>query len=177
MHLHREFLARGDELVEQRKAATGRKVAEQIPRFVRKDAGQGAAREDAAIDTIVHALARQGEARARPRIAALGDEAARGKSGNATPEQARRLGEVAFYQLSLGAETHEAGLATLGTIAARDQEWVASWAAHTLCARELRRPAGRAATEAHRRALVIELDRRGLDWRPLQGRLGCATVP
>ena len=49
-------------------------------------------RDDVAIDAVVHALARQGEPRARERIGKLGDDALRAKSGNATPEQARRLG-------------------------------------------------------------------------------------
>jgi hypothetical protein len=131
--------------------------------------------DDAALDAVVHALARQGEPRARERIAALGDEAARAKSGNATPEQARRLAEVAFYQLTLGPETLDAGLATLGTIALRDQEWTASWAAHTLCARAVRRPDDRAAIDAHRQSLVTELDARGIDWRAPKGAIGCGT--
>jgi hypothetical protein len=91
--------------------------------------------DDAGLDAVVHALARQGDPRERGRIAAVGLQAAREKSGNATPEQARRLGAVAFYQLALGPETLADGIATLGTIAARDQEDAAAWAVHTLRAR------------------------------------------
>lgn len=129
---------------------------------------------DATLDAVVHALARQGDPRARAPIAALGVEAERAKSGNATPEQARRLGEVAFYQLALGPETLGDGLATLGTIAARDQEWTAAWAVHTLCARAVRRPAERAAIEAHRLALVEDLGRRGVSWSGAKGPFGCS---
>jgi len=127
----------------------------------------------AGLDAVIHALARQGETRARDRISTLGDEALRAKSGNATPEQAQRLGEVAFYQLALGPDTLAEGLDTLGTIALRDQSWVAAWAVHTLCARAVRRPAVREATEAHRQALVRELDRLGIPWKEPQGTFGC----
>jgi hypothetical protein len=130
-------------------------------------------RDDAAIDAAVHGLARQGEGRARERIAGLGDEAARAKSGNATPEQARRLGEVAFYQLALGPDSVEAGLATLGTIALRDQREAAAWAVHTLCAREVRTPLQRNQVEAHRHAVVQALDARGIDWRAPRGAIAC----
>jgi hypothetical protein len=133
-----------------------------------------AARDDAALDTVVHALARQGDARPAARLAVLGDEAARAKSGNATPEQARRLGEVAFYQMALAVESVDAGLATLDTIALRDQEWSAAWAVHTLCARAVRRPEQQATIDAHRQALAAELDRRGVTWRAPQGPFGCA---
>lgn len=129
--------------------------------------------DDAARDAVAHALARQGEPRARERMAALGAEALRGKSGNATPEQARRLGEVAFYQLALEPQTVPDGLELLGTIAVRDQAWVAAWAVHSLCARAVRRPAERDAIETHRQALVAELDRRGVSWQEPQGSFGC----
>lgn len=133
--------------------------------------------DDARLDAIVHALARQGDPRARGRIAAVGLQAAREKSGNATPEQARRLGAVAFYQLALGPETLVEGFATLGTIAARDQEDAASWAVHTLCERGLRRPAERAAVEAHRLSVVEEMDRLGISWHATRGNFGCGSQP
>lgn len=120
--------------------------------------------DDAALDAVVHALARQGDSRARARIAGLGDEAARAKSGNATPEQARRLGEVAFYQLALGPDSLEDGLATLRTVALRDQQDAAAWAVHTLCARAERRPAERASIEADRARLVAALEQAGVSW-------------
>jgi len=120
--------------------------------------------DDAALDAVVHALARQGDSRARARIASLGDEAARAKSGNATPEQARRLGEVAFYQLALGADSLEDGLATLRTVALRDQQDAAAWAVHTLCARARRRPAEQASIEADRARLVSALEQAGVSW-------------
>jgi hypothetical protein len=137
----------------------------------------GRSHADAALDALVHALGRQGEARARERISTLGDEALRSKSGNATPEQASRLGEVAFYQLALGPATLAEGLATLGTVAIRDQEAAAAWAVHTLCARAQRRPGERDAIEAHRRALVSALDQRGVSWQAPKGTVGCPREP
>lgn len=128
---------------------------------------------DAGLDAAIHALARHGDPRARGRIAAVGLQAAREKSGNATPEQARRLGAVAFYQLALGPETMAEGMATLGAIAARDQEDAAAWAVHTLCERAVRRPSEAAAIEAHRRALVEDLDRLGVSWHAARGNFGC----
>jgi hypothetical protein len=122
------------------------------------------ARDDVAIDAVVHSLARQGEPRARERIGKLGDAALRAKSGNATPEQARRLGEVAFFQLALGPDSLEEGLATLGTIALRDQQDAAAWAVQTLCARGPRRPLERDAIDAHRARLIAGLDRLGVSW-------------
>jgi hypothetical protein len=129
---------------------------------------------DASLDAAIHALARHGDARARGRIAAVGLQAAREKSGNATPEQARRLGAVAFYQLALGPETIAEGMATLGTIATRDQDDAAAWAVHTLCERSVRRPDARAAIDAHRLALVEEIDRLGISWHETRGNFGCA---
>lgn len=131
------------------------------------------ASSDATLDAVVHALARQGDPGAQPRIASLGVEAVRAKSGNATPEQARRLGAVAFYQLALGPGTLADGLATLGTLALRDQADAASWAVHTLCARAVRRPMARAAIDAHRQVLVDALDRQGLSWSSVKGPFGC----
>lgn len=133
--------------------------------------------DDARLDAVVHALARQGDPRARERITAIGAQAAREKSGNATPEQARRLGAVAFYQLALGPETLSDGLETLDTIAAKDQEGAAAWAVHTLCERAARRPAERAAIDAHRSALVEELDRLGVSWQGPAGTFGCRPAP
>jgi hypothetical protein len=132
---------------------------------------------DAGLDALVHALGRQGDARARARISSLGDEALRAKSGNATPEQASRLGEVAFYQLALGPATLAEGLATLGNVAVRDQDAAAARAVDTLCARALRRPSERDAIEAHRRALVSALDQRGVSWQAPGGTAGCQREP
>jgi len=131
------------------------------------------ARNEATLDAVVHALARQGEPRVRERVTALGADALRGKSGNATPEQARRLGAVAFYQLALAPQAMTDGLATLDAIALRDQEAAAAWAVHTLCARAVRRPSEQAAIEAHRQALVEELRRHGVTWSGVTGRIGC----
>jgi hypothetical protein len=130
--------------------------------------------EDARLDAVVDALARQGDPRARDRIAAVGLQATRDRSGNATPEQARRLGAVAFYQLALGSDTMAEGFATLGNIAIRNQADMAAWAVHTLCARAVRRPSERAAIEAHRLALVEQLDQRGIAWQEPRGPFGCA---
>jgi len=128
---------------------------------------------DAGLDAVIHALARQGDPRASGRILEVGLQAARDKSGNATPEQARRLGAVAFYQLALGPETLAGGLATLGFIAARDKADAAAWAVHTLCERAVRRPVERAAIDAHRLTLVEELDRLGVSWHGTVGNFGC----
>lgn len=133
--------------------------------------------EDARLDAVIHALARQGEPRAREPVSVIGAQAAREKSGNATPEQARRLGAVAFYQLALGPDTLADGLASLGTLAVPDQQGAAAWAVHTLCERAVRRPADRTAIEAHRNALVGELDRLGVSWQAPAGTFGCAGRP
>jgi hypothetical protein len=132
---------------------------------------------DPALDALVHALARQGEPRVRARIDALGVEALRAKSGNATPEQAGRLGVVAFYQLALGSETLADGLSTLGTIATRDQQATAAWAVHTLCVRARRRPAERDAIDQYRVSLVAALDQRGVAWQAPKGPVGCNGDP
>jgi hypothetical protein len=130
---------------------------------------------DARLDAVIEALARQGDARAHARVTAIGLEAVRDRSGNATPEQARRLGAVAFYQLTLAPETMAAGFATLGNISVRSQADTAAWAVHTLCARAVRRPGQRASTDAHRLTLVEELDRRSIAWGtvPVSGTFGC----
>lgn len=128
------------------------------------------------LDAVIHGLARQGERRALETVTAMGVEALRAKSGNATPEQARRLGAVAFYQLALSPESLADGLATLGTIAARDQESAAAWAVHTLCARAVRRPPQRAAIESQRKDLVDALASRGISWQAQKGPLGCTAA-
>jgi hypothetical protein len=128
------------------------------------------------LDAVIHGLARQGEPRALETVTAMGVEALRAKSGNATPEQARRLGAVAFYQLALSPESLADGLATLGTIAVRDQEAAAAWAVHTLCARAVRRPSQRAAIEAQRQGLIEALGSRGLSWQEQKGPLGCSAA-
>lgn len=127
------------------------------------------------VDAVIHGLARQGDGRARDAVTALGVEALRGKSGNATPEQARRLGAVAFYQLALARDSLGDGLATLGTIALPDQESAAAWAVHTLCAREVRRPGQRDAVEAQRTALIHALAGLGVSWQSPKGPLNCTT--
>ena len=132
---------------------------------------------DAALDGVIHGLARQGEPRARATIAALGLDAVRAKSGNATREQADRLGEVAFYQLALGPDSLADGITTLRAIAPRDQEAAAAWAVHTLCARAVRRPSQRAAIDAQRVALVEALGRLGISWHTVKGRVGCEPTP
>jgi hypothetical protein len=132
---------------------------------------------DAGLDAVVHGLARQGEQRTVVRVVAIGREALAAKSGNATLEQARRLGEVAFYLLALGPDTQAEGLATLRTILPRDQQDAAAWAVHTLCARAARRPSDKAAIEAYRATLVAALDDLAIAWQPLRGRVGCINAP
>jgi hypothetical protein len=128
---------------------------------------------DTTLDAVIHAVARQRDARAAGRIGALGDEALGAKSGNATPEQARRLAEVAFFQLAVDVASVPQGLVTLETIALRDREWAASWAVHTLCAAAVRRPAERPIIDAHRAELVAALDERGIAWHAPRGVLVC----
>ena len=129
--------------------------------------------DSARLDAVIHGLARQGDPRALAAITQLGVEAGQAKSGNATPEQARRLGEVAFYQLALGPDSFADGLATLQSIARRDQDWTAAWAVHTLCARAVRRPRQRDAIDAYRVVLVEQLDRLGVSWQQDKGTFGC----
>jgi hypothetical protein len=127
----------------------------------------------AKLDAVIHGLARQGDPRALAAITQLGVEAGQAKSGNATPEQASRLGEVAFYQLALGPDSLADGLATLQSIARRDQDWTAAWAVHTLCARAVRRPRQRDEIGEHRAALVEQLNRLGVSWQEPKGTFGC----
>jgi hypothetical protein len=127
----------------------------------------------AKLDAVIHGLARHGDPRALAAITQLGVEAGQTKSGNATPEQARRLGEVAFYLLALGPDSLDDGLATLQSVARRDQDWTAAWAVHTLCARAVRRPRQREAIDEHRLALVEQLDRIGVSWQAEKGTFGC----
>jgi hypothetical protein len=129
--------------------------------------------DGAKLDAVIHGLARHGDPRALAAVTRLGVEAGQAKSGNATPEQARRIGEVAFYQLALGPDSLADGLATLQSIARRDQDWTAAWAVHTLCARALRRPRQRDTLEAYRLTLVDELERRNVSWQEPKGTFGC----
>jgi hypothetical protein len=129
---------------------------------------------DAQLDAVIHALARQGEPRARARLAAIGTEAVATRSGNTTHEQARRMGAVAFYQLSLSADTLSEGVAMLRQLAQLDQEDTAAWAVQTLCERAVRRPAVAAEVDGQRRALAAELERLGLRWDHLtRGAFPC----
>jgi hypothetical protein len=129
---------------------------------------------DAGLDATIHALARQGEPRARARVAALGQDAVATRSGNTTHEQARRMGAVAFYQLTLGPDTLVDGLAMLRQLAQRDQEDTAAWAVQTLCERAVRRPTERDAADRQRQAVATELERLGIAWSHLtRGMFAC----
>lgn len=130
---------------------------------------------DATLDAAIHALGRQGETRARARIAAIGAEAVATRSGNTTHEQARRMSAVAFYQLTLTADTLGDGLAMLRQLAQRDQEDTAAWAVQTLCERAVRRPADAARLDGQRRTLAAELERLGVRWDHLtRGAFPCS---
>jgi hypothetical protein len=129
---------------------------------------------DAGLDAAIHALARQGEPRARDKVAAVGRDAVATRSGNTTHEQARRMGAVAFYQLALGPNTVGDGLAMLRQLAQRDQEDTAAWAVQTLCERAVRRPADRDAADRQRQAVATELERVGVAWAHLtRGAFAC----
>lgn len=124
------------------------------------------ARDDvpATVDAAIHALARQGEPRARERVTALGQIVVNGLGGNAMFEEARRIHAAAFYLLALGSDSRDAGLAMLTRLAPGDQVDAAAWAVQTLCERAIRRPAERAPLEATRAALVAALRGPGIQW-------------
>lgn len=131
---------------------------------------------DGAIDAAIHALARQREPRARTRVAALGAEMANGLATNATYEQARRLGAVAFYLLVLAPETQREGFAHLARLSPRDQEDTVAWAAQTLCEHGVRHPDSRDASLAVRRTVVSGAAAAGVAWDHLpRGAFACTT--
>lgn len=133
---------------------------------------------DSTVDALIHALARQGEPRVREHVTALGREAVGARSGNATYEQARRIGAVAFYQLALATDAMTDGLRMLGQLAPRDQEDAAAWAVQTWCERSVRRPTAREAATRARLALVAEFDRLNVRWSHLdRGSFSCLTTP
>jgi hypothetical protein len=129
---------------------------------------------DAGLDAAIHALARQGEPRARARVATIGQDAVATRSGNTTHEQARRMGAVAFYQLTLGPDTVGDGTAMLRQLGQPDQEDTAAWAVQTLCERAVRRPHERDAADRQRQAVATELERLGVGWTHLsRGAFAC----
>lgn len=131
---------------------------------------------DGAIDAAVHALARQHEPAPRARVSALGAEVAANLGGNATYEQARRLGAAAFYLLVLGSDTERDGLALLARLSPQDQADAAAWAMQTLCERAVRRPAERVAATARRDALAEVFAAAGVAWQSLErGAFPCSS--
>lgn len=131
---------------------------------------------DAAVDAAVHALARQQEPSARARVSALGAEVAASLGGNATYEQARRLGAAAFYLLVLGADTQREGLALLARLSPQDQADTAAWAMQTLCERGVRRPAQRVDATGRREALADAFGAAGVVWQSLvRGAFPCPS--
>jgi len=131
---------------------------------------------EAGLDAAIHALARQADPRARERIAAIGQETLQSHAGNATFEQARRLGAVAFYQLTLGSDTQAAGLDILARLAPASREDTAAWATATVCELAVRRPEARAALAARYRTLTQALTAAGVRWDHL-GRGAFPCVP
>jgi hypothetical protein len=133
---------------------------------------------EAALDALMYALARQGEPQVHERIAALGREALLSHAGNATYEQARRIGAVSFYLLAIGAETQAAGVDLLRKLAPADQADTAAWAVQTWCQRAVRRPADKAAADQRAAALAAEFDGLNIRWRELtRGAFACAPAP
>ena len=128
----------------------------------------------ATLDAAVHALARQGEPRARDNIASLAQTVMDGLGGNATLEEARRLGAAAFYMLALGADSRDDGLRLLTRLSPADQADAGAWAAQTLCERGVRRPADAPTLSAVRAGLVEALDARGIGWASItRGTFPC----
>ncbi len=133
---------------------------------------------DSAIDATVHALARQRESRPRAQVAALGAEVAAGLAGNATYEQARRLGAAAFYLLALGPETRAEGMALLAKMSPQDQADTAAWASQTLCEQAVRRPDTAEAALALRKTLGDAFAAAGVRWDHLvRGAFTCPALP
>jgi len=129
---------------------------------------------EAGLDATIHALARQAEPRARGRVSALGGDVAATLGGNATYEQARRLGAAAFYLLVLGPDTEREGLGLLARLAPQDQADTAAWATATLCEQAVRRPETRAALAVRHRALTQALTAAGVRWNHLaRGAFPC----
>jgi hypothetical protein len=133
---------------------------------------------DATLDALIHALARQGDGQLNERIAALGREALASHAGNATYEQARRIGAVSFYLLATGGGDKAAGVDLLRKLAPADQADTAAWAVQTWCQRAVRRPTEKAAADQRAAALATEFDGMNIRWRELaRGSFACAPVP
>jgi hypothetical protein len=133
---------------------------------------------EAALDALMHALARQGERRPNERIADLGREALASHAGNATYEQARRIGAVSLYLLAIGADAQDAGVDLLRKLAPADQADTAAWAVQTWCQRAVRRPAEKASADERAAALATEFDGMNIRWRELaRGAFACAPAP
>jgi hypothetical protein len=133
---------------------------------------------DATLDALVYALARQGDGQLTERIAALGREALVSHAGNATYEQARRIGAVSFYLLATAAGTQAAGVDLLRKLAPADQADTAAWAVQTWCQRAVRRPGEKVAADQRAAALAAEFDGMGIRWRDLaRGAFACAPAP
>lgn len=130
---------------------------------------------EGALDAAIHALARQREPRVRARVTALGADMANGLATNATYEQARRLGAVAFYLLALAPETQREGLAHLARLSPQDQADTVAWTAQTLCEHGVRHPESRAAAHALRATLNTAATAAGVAWDGLvRGTFPCS---
>lgn len=133
---------------------------------------------DATLDALIYALARQGDPSVRDRAASLGREALASHAGNATYEQARRIGAVSVYLLAIGAETQAEGVDLLRKLAPADQADTAAWAVQTWCQRAVRRPAEKAVADQRAAALAAEFDGMNIRWRELsRGSFACAPAP
>ncbi len=131
---------------------------------------------DTTTDAVIHALARQGEARPRARVVALGRDAVASRSGNLTYEQASRIGAVSLYLLALGPESRAEGVEFLRQMAPDVQADTAAWAVQTWCERAVRRPADRVAAEQMHATLAAEFDGMGIRWRDLtRGTFACGA--
>lgn len=131
------------------------------------------------IDTVVAALAQQGEAGAKDRVEPLLRTAvARGTVGLSSAE-IRRLNASLYYFLAGGSELIEHGAKALGAVPAAFRVAPSFMALQTLCERATRRPDQKATIFEHRRILVATLDDLDVSWRGRapQGNFPCNWSP
>lgn len=131
------------------------------------------------IDTVVAALAQQGEAGAKDRVEPLLRTAvARGTVGLSSAET-RRLNASLYYFLAGGSELIEHGARALGAVPAAFRLAPSFMALQTLCERATRRPSQKTAIFEHRKTLVATLDDLDVRWRGRapQGNFPCIWSP
>lgn len=78
-------------------------------------------------------------------------------------QDAKRREWVAVYFLTVDSKTMAEGLAVLDSLPSDSRDFIASWAAQSLCVRSKRQPHS-AALDQHRRELIREFNSRRLAW-------------